>query len=73
MVLRGAIIREYFRRGSFSKLLGIIMGSAAIGGIIGPTFAGWVFDVMGSYHVTWLMFCVLLGCITGLIVRIKPV
>jgi MFS family permease len=73
MVLRGAIVREYFQRASFSKLLGIIMGSAAIGGIIGPTFAGWVFDAMGTYRVTWLIFSCLLGFITYLILRIRPI
>jgi MFS family permease len=38
--LRGAIVREYFGRSSFGRLLGIILGMAAIGGIIGPTAAG---------------------------------
>ena len=37
MVLRGAILREYFGRVSFGKMLGIIMGSASIGWVIGPT------------------------------------
>lgn len=40
MVVRSAIVREYFGRDSFGKILGIIMGSASIGGIIGPTLAG---------------------------------
>ena len=57
MVLRGAIIREYFGRDAFGKLLGITMGSASIGGIIGPTLAGWMFDTVGSYKPVWLIFC----------------
>jgi len=40
MVLRGAILCKTFGRGSFAKLLGIVMGSAAIGGTVGPTVAG---------------------------------
>jgi len=56
MVLRGAILREYFGRSSFGKMLGIVMGSASIGGIIGPTLAGWVFDSSGSYHSVWVAF-----------------
>jgi OFA family oxalate/formate antiporter-like MFS transporter len=72
-VLRGAILREYFGRDSFGKILGIIMGSASIGGILGPTLAGWVFDTFGTYHIIWLV----LGGITcltgGLILRVnKP-
>ena len=57
IVLRGAILREYFGRDSFGKILGITYGSGAIGGIIGPTLAGWVFDTLGTYHVVWLAFC----------------
>ena len=48
MVVRGAIVREYFGRDSFGKMLGIIMGSASIGGIIGPTLAGWSYDTWGK-------------------------
>ncbi len=31
MVLRGSILREYFGRNSFGKMIGIIMGSASLG------------------------------------------
>ena len=27
-----------------------------IGGIFGPAFAGWVFDLKGSYQIAWLIF-----------------
>jgi len=71
-VLRGAILREYFGRDSFGKMIGILMGFASIGGIIGPTLAGWVFDTLGSYDFIWLVFagCISLGIILAL--RIKP-
>ena len=71
MVIRGAILREYFGRNSFGKILGINMGFGAIGGIIGPTLAGWVFDSMGAYHLVWLIFCGLVGLTAILIMRIK--
>lgn len=71
MVLRGSIIREYFGRELFAKMIGIILGSASIGGIIGPTLAGWVFDTSGSYHFVWFLFCGLIGLAIGLIWRIK--
>jgi len=70
-ILRGAILREYFGRESFGKMLGIVMGSAAIGGIIGPTVAGWVFDTLGSYHVIWLVSSGLIGLAIGLTLRIR--
>jgi MFS family permease len=71
MVLRGAILREYFGTGSFGKMLGIVMGTASLGGIIGPTLAGWVFDSVGSYHFIWIAFsgCTVLAIL--LVLRIK--
>jgi len=71
MVLRGAILREYFGRNSFGKMIGITMGSASIGGIIGPTLAGWVFDTFESYHLIWLVFCGLSGLAIYLALKIK--
>jgi sugar phosphate permease len=71
MVLRGAILREYFGRDSLGKILGITMGFASIGGIIGPTLAGWVFDTLGSYHLIWFVFSGIIGLAIGLILKIR--
>jgi cyanate permease len=48
-----------------------MVGSAAVGGIIGPILAGWVFDSMGSYQLILLVLCGLTSLTTVLIVRIK--
>ncbi len=56
MVLRGAIVREYFGMASFGKIFGIMMGITAVGKIIGPSIAGWTYDTFGSYHPIWLAF-----------------
>jgi len=72
MVLTRTIVREYFGRDSFGRMLGITMGSGSIGGIIGPTLAGWVFDTLRSYHFIWLVFCGFSGLSVWLILRIKP-
>jgi len=71
MVVRGAILREYFGRTSFGKILGITMGSASIGGIIGPTLAGWAFDTLGNYHIIWPVLSGLNGVAIWLILRIR--
>jgi MFS family permease len=71
MVLRGSILREYFGRSSFGKMLGIVMGSASIGGIIGPTLAGCVFDSVGSYNSIWIAFSGFTVIAILLVLRIK--
>lgn len=71
IVLRGAILREYFGRDSFGKIIGIVMGSGALGSIIGPTLAGLVFDTLGNYHVVWLGFCGLNGMAICLALKMR--
>jgi len=53
-VLRASYLRESFGKENFGKLLGITLGAGSVGGIIGPTSAGWAFDITGSYHFVWL-------------------
>jgi len=73
MVLRGAILREYFGKTSFGKMLGIVMGSASVGGIMGPTLAGYAFDSLGSYIPVWVMFFVITGVGSFLVTRMHPI
>ena len=69
--LRGALLREYYGKKNFGKYLGIMMGFGACGGIIGPTTAGWVFDLTGSYYFVWLVLSALVGLAIILILRIE--
>ena len=71
-VLRGSLLREYYGRYSFGKLMGILMGSGAVGGIIGPTLAGWVFDRFGTYSFIWLFLCAMTGIAVLLILKVEP-
>jgi len=71
MVIRGAMLREYFGRDSFGKMIGILMGFGSIGGIIGPTLGGWAFDTLGSYNIIWLVFCGIIGLAIWLMLRIR--
>jgi MFS family permease len=70
--LRGALLREYYGRHNFGKLIGIMLGFGACGGIVGPTAAGWVFDRMQSYYSVWLAFSALIGLAIILILKIEP-
>jgi len=54
MPLRGLILREYFGLAALGSLLGVSMGLAATGGMIGPVLAGYVYDATGSYLPVWL-------------------
>jgi len=72
MVLRGAILREYFGRASFGKMIGIVLGSASVGGILGPTLAGYAFDRVGTYTSVWQAMSLVCAFATVLMVWIKP-
>lgn len=56
MIMRGAMIQEYFGRTSFGKMVGLAMGIGSVAGIVGPTLGGWVFDTFGSYVILWVGF-----------------
>ena len=71
MVLRGAILREYFGRQSFGKLIGITLGFAAIGEAVGPAAAAWTYDTLGAYQLVWLALCATVGFAILLIWRIR--
>jgi len=76
ITLRGVFIREYFGLETFGRMLGIVMGFSAVGGIVGPTLAGFAFDTLGTYRTSWIglgiapSFTVLL--IMGIAPKRKP-
>jgi MFS family permease len=51
-----ALVREYFGRGRLATGLGLVMGVAALGSMVGPPLAGLAFDRLGSYQVAWFGF-----------------
>jgi MFS family permease len=72
MVVRGAILREYFGKASFGKMIGIVLGSASIGGILGPTLAGYAFDRLGDYTLVWQVGSALSMAALMLSLRMRP-
>ncbi len=71
MVMRGAVVREYFGVHNFGKLMGVTLGAASIGGIIGPTAAGWVYDTTGGYGPVWIACAGLIALSLLLCLRIR--
>jgi MFS family permease len=73
ITLRGSFLQEYFGRVAFGRLLGIVMGVSSVGGIIGPTFAGFIVDAAGSYYVAWISMGIVTCCTVPLLLSIRPV
>ena len=71
MVMRGALIREYFGVLSFGKLTGITMGIGSLGGVFGPLIAGWIFDTYGTYDPIWIAVAATLFLTMFLALRIR--
>lgn len=46
-------VGQYFGRGSFGMVFGIIQGISTWGSMVGPVFSGWVFDTSGSYFAAF--------------------
>ena len=71
-VLSKTIVREYFGRESFGRMVGITLGTGSLGGVIGPVLAGWTFDTMRSSHFVWLVLCGFSVLSVWLSLRMKP-
>ena len=56
--LRPSMVTEYFGRNNFGSIFGLMVGINALGGILGPPVAGWVFDTWGSYQGIWFVYAV---------------
>jgi cyanate permease len=52
MALRGDI----FGRKKFAQLSGIMSPFRMIGNIVGPVFAGFLFDLTGNYRIAFIVF-----------------
>jgi MFS family permease len=61
-----AIRAEYFGRAAFAKIQGIMSPLIMLSSAVGPVLAGYLFDVSGSYHssflITALIAFVAVGC-----------
>jgi sugar phosphate permease len=56
---RMSLIHEYFGRSKYGSIFGFQTGMTAVGMILGPLFAGWIFDTWGTYQPAWITFVVI--------------
>ena len=72
MTMRASLLREYFGTAAYGRLLGLSMGICSTAAIIGPTWAGWTFDSMGTYQPLWLAYIGLMVVAIAMVLRIRP-
>lgn len=65
-----AFTADLFGLRAMSAVLGVLYTSVAAGTLLGPTLAGWVYDIAGSY--TWPIAICALGCVAaaGIILKL---
>lgn len=72
--VRPALQADYFGRKAFGAIQGLIMGVTTFGGVIGPVFAGWMFDVSGEYRTAFLLLAIaFFPALPALLAAKKPV
>ena len=67
------IVAELFGIGSHGALFGIVLCFGTVGGALGPTLAGTLFDVTGSYRPAFWLITGMSAVGFGLILSLKPV
>ena len=59
VTLRVTIQGDYFGRKAFGSIQGLMQAIHMLGTILGPVFAGWVYDVQGSFQWAWLTLAIM--------------
>lgn len=72
VTFRLAIQADYFGRKAFGSIQGLILGLTTMQTIATPVFAGWIYDMRGSYQLAWLILSMLLFVSMMLTLTLKP-
>ena len=73
VILRVALVREYFGTKRFGTMHGFTIGVMMAGSIAGAPIAGWIFDKWGSYQGAWFAFAGLSIIALAILATIPPV
>ena len=72
MPLNWALIGDFFGRRIYATLRGIMGLFYGIGTFLSPIYAGWIFDLTGSYTIALLTFAVVLGIAATIFALLRP-
>ena len=59
MPLRPWLQADYFGTGSYGTIMGLMSVVIMPAVLVAPVFAGWVFDITGSYRLAWQVISLL--------------
>jgi len=62
-----AVSSQYFGRLQFGTIYGFVTMATVIGGAVGSTLGGWIYDVMGNYDAAWYA-CIAMWAAAGITV-----
>ncbi len=71
VVVKAAIIGDYYGRKNFGTIFGFIQGLSMLGSIAGPLIAGLVYDMKGSYYLAFTSFAIMMGFTSLLVLLLK--
>ena len=69
--MQGAIVGAAFGRASFGRVLGAMRPPMSVVHLIGVPYAGWMFDVTGSYNLAFYTFLVLYVVTAGVVLGLR--
>jgi len=74
MICGFSLIAELFGTDSLGKLFGIVLFVGTLGGTIGPTISGYIFDVSDSYQSSFAVLTgiAVLGLVLVLPLKVMP-
>lgn len=64
-IMRPLVIAEVFGVEGFGLAFGLITGLGSLGAVVGPPFAGYIFDVTGRYDLAFLVCVIAFGVAAG--------
>ena len=65
-LLNWAVVGDYFGRTKFATIRGLMGVAFSVGGMVGPLYAGWVYDLNGDYQQALKVFLVATLCAVAL-------